>query len=170
MSEATKVFSSKQEKMVADVLGGYPIGGSGAFAGAPGDVKTYDWLVECKTHTEPDQNIFFDLAVWKKIENEAMAMHRRPVLIVDDGSQKENKTWCLCRASNINLSAIISVDLPIKIRKNITCKHDKLVESLNANSKRYLGQFYEAAVYAAEWDNEEVVICPLTTFKELFEK
>ena len=84
MSDSTKAFSTRQEKMVAKQLGGYPVGGSGAMPGVPGDVKTYDWLVECKTHTEPGHNILFNAKVWKKIKEEAMVMHRKPVLVVDD--------------------------------------------------------------------------------------
>ena len=90
-----KEFSTKQEKLIASELGGYPVSGSGARPCAPRDVKTYEWLVECKTHTKPDQSILFDINVWKKITDEAMATHRKPVLVVDDGSQSISRTWCL---------------------------------------------------------------------------
>lgn len=173
MAANNKIFSSKQEKMVAKELGGYQIGGSGAVPCAPGDVKTYEWLVECKTHTEPDHNIFFDLAVWKKIENEAMGMQRKPVLVVDDGSQSAKKTWCLCRQSNLNLSGVVTTDLPVKIRKNISCKHDTLSDTLKKKSKGIVvpgTSFYEHVIYEVEWGDEFVVILPLKTFKELFEK
>ena len=169
-TETTKFYSIKQEKLVAKELGGYPIGGSGAAPGVPGDVRTYDWLVECKTHTSPDHSIAFNLDVWKKIEDEAMAMHRKPVLIVDDGSQTASRTWCLCRANNINLRATISTALPSQIKKNISFKHDKLTEVLKASTKRYIGAFYENAIYETEWGGETVVVMPLSTFKELFEQ
>lgn len=172
MAENNKTFSNKQEKMVAKELGGYPIGGSGAMPGAPGDVKTYEWLVECKTHTKPDHTIFFDLGVWDKIQKEAMAMHRKPVLIVDDGSQSASKTWCLCRSANINLSGVVTTDLPVTIKKNISCKHEKLQTSLKEQTKKIViqGGFYETAVYEANWGGEDVIVLPLATFKELFEK
>lgn len=166
----TKYFSEKQEGLVAKALGGVMIRLSGAGPANPGDVQTYDWLVECKTHTEPDHPIFFDLAVWKKIEDEAMAMHRKPVLIVDDGSQQSSRTWCLCRAANLNLGKVITIDLPIKIRKNISCKEAKLTQMLKENTKRYIGQFYEGAAYLADWGGEEVVVLPLKLFAELFEE
>ncbi len=172
--KSTKDYSSKQEKLVANELGGYPVGMSGAGAANPGDVKTYDWLIECKTHTKPDQSILFDLLVWQKIENEAMGIHRKPVLIVDDGSQSISKTWCLCRSANLNVSGAISGDLPVAIRKNITCKHDKLVNGLKEIAKMGINgnTFYGSSylMYEVKWNNEDVLIMPFATFKELFEK
>lgn len=169
-SETTKFFSNKQEKLIANELGGYPVGLSGAGPANPGDVKTYDWLVECKTHTSPDHSIIFNLDVWKKIEDEAMAMHRKPVLIVDDGSQSLNKTWCLCRSNNLDLSATISADLPSQIKKNISFKHDKLASNLVESTKEFMCDLYEYAVYEAEWGGETVIVMPFKTFKEKFEK
>ena len=166
----TKQYSNKQEKMIAKELGGYQVGMSGAAPANPGDVKTYEWLIECKTHCEPDQNIFFDLNVWNKIKNEAMGMCRKPVLIVDDGSQRAENTWCLCKASNLNLTAIMTADLPVKIRKNISCKNEKLMKSLVDQTARYIGAFYQDGVFEVDWNNEKVIICPLNTFKELFER
>lgn len=170
MSENTKTFSNKQEKMIAKELGGYQIGMSGAAPTAPGDVKTYEWLIECKTHTTSDHPIAFNLDVWKKIEDEAIGMSRKPVLIVDDGSQKADRTWCLCRSINLNLASVITVDLPIKIKKNISCKHDKLHEVLEAALKPYVGAFFETGAFETNWGGEDVIIAPLATFKELFER
>lgn len=174
MAENTKQYSKKQEKLVAKELGGYPVGLSGAGAANPGDVKTYDWLVECKTHTSPDNPIAFNLDVWKKIEAEAMGIQRKPVLIVDDGSQSASRTWCLCRASNLNLSGTIATDLPVSIRKNISCKHDKLSAGLKSviKGKIRTDTFYGLCpvLYETTWADEEVAIMPLKTFKELFEK
>ena len=170
MSETNmKIYSTKQEKMVAKALGGYPVGGSGAMPCAPGDVKNYEWLVECKTHSEPDKSILFNLDVWKKIESEAMGVQRKPVLVVDDGSQTESKTWCLCRANNLNLRAIVSTDLPVTIRKNISCKHDKLKTALKEQTKGIVGEFYENAVFEVNWGGEDVIILPFKLFKEIFE-
>ena len=170
MSEKpTKFYSNKQEKIVAAALGGYKIGGSGAMPGSPGDVKTYDWLVECKTHTTPGKPIFFDINVWSKIKQEAAATYRKPVLVVDDGSQSEKKTWCLCKSSDLNLASMISVSFPVTIRKNISVKHDKLAEALKS-SERYLGEFYKGGVLEVSWDGEDVCVLPLSLFKEIFEQ
>ena len=165
----TKSFSEKQEKMVATVLSGKVVAASGARMD-PGDVSTVEWLAECKTHTTPGHNIFFDLSVWKKICDEAMARHRKPVLIVDDGSQKEKNTWCLCRAINLNQTNLLNVDFPNAIRKNITGDGAKMLKDLAAITKRYVGEFYIGGAYTAIWGDEEVVIMPLTLFKEVIDK
>ena len=171
MDENKKKVSAKQEKMVADALGGYVVGMSGAAPANPGDVKTYDWLIECKTHTTPDHPIFFDIGVWSKICTEAMAMHRKPLLVVDDGSQRIGQTWCLCNSKNLNLTRVIVTDIPVSIRKNISCKHDKLKSALEKNTKRYLGEFYEGAAFEVEgWAKDPVCILPLELFKELMDK
>ena len=170
MAQSTKTFSSKQEKMVARELGGYQIGGSGAMPCAPGDVKTYEWLVECKTHTTPGQNITFNADVWTKIKNEAVGFVRKPVLIVDDGSQSASRTWCLCRTTNLNLATVVTCDLPVKVRKNIICSHDKLADALKEAGKPYIGAFYEGVAFELDWEGDTVVILPLKLFKELFEK
>jgi len=168
--KSTKHYSSIQEKMVAKELGGYQVGGSGAFPTAPGDVTTYEWLIECKTHTEPGHTIFFDLDVWKKIQQEAMAMHRKPVLIVDDGSQSVDKTWCLCRSANLNKASIIATPFPRAIRKNVSAKHEVLRDELEKATKRYIGEFFQGGVYEFDWGGETVNLMPLTVFKEIFEK
>ena len=170
VEKSTKEYSKKQEKMIADELGGYPVGLSGAGPANPGDVRTYDWLVECKTHTAPGHSIFFDIDVWKKIESESLGIHRKTVLVVDDGSQLAENTWCLCRSNNLKLTTSVSIELPVKIRKNITCSNVKLSEALTKATKQYVGTFYENAIFEANWNNESVAIMPLHTFKELFEK
>lgn len=170
MADTARAFSIKQERMVAKQLGGYPVGGSGAMPGVPGDVKTYEWLVECKTHVEPNHSIFFDINVWAKIKGEAMVMHRKPVLIVDDGSQSVDNTWCLCNESDIKCSRLITIDWPTLIRKNITGTNSSLKENLKKQTKRYIGDLYEAGVYEVNWGTNKVLIMPLKTFKEIFNK
>lgn len=171
MARSNKDFSNKQEAMIAKELGGHKIGGSGAAPCAPGDVRTDTWLIECKTHTTPDHSIYFDLEVWQKISKEAMGTHRKPVLIVDDGSQTLEKTWCLCRANNLNLGHTMTTEFPVTIRKNVTCRHDKLMSKLKLQSKGFVfpNGFYTNAGYKVNWNNEEIVILPFEAFKELFE-
>ena len=168
-TDSTKTYSSRQEKLIAKVLEGKVVTGSGARPVDPGDVKSYEWLAECKTHTEPGHTIFFDINVWKKICNEAEGIHRKPVLIVDDGSQKEKYTWCLCRPFNVNLTHVLVLDLPVSVRKNISAKHDKLESTLTSVTKTYLGEFYTGGCYSVNWEGEEVCILPLSTFKEVLD-
>lgn len=165
--ETTKTFSNKQEKMIAKVLGGKVTPASGARM-EPGDVKSDEWLAECKTHTEPGHTIFFDINVWNKICNESMSSMRRPILIVDDGSQKEDKTWCLVRSKDINKSHVFSFDFPVSVRKNISAKHDKLVQSFDP-AKKYLGEFYVGCCFDLTWNNEDVTVIPLSVFKEVID-
>lgn len=171
MANDTKSFSSKQEKLVAQELNGKTVSGSGARPGHPGDVITERWLIECKTHTTPNKSIAFNDTVWKKIKDEAFAMHRKPLLVVDDGSQSLSKTWCLCLAMNINLSRVVTVDFPVSIRKNISCKHDKLKSTLKDSTKQLVSEsgFYNMAAYELTWCEDTVVVMPLSQFKELFE-
>ena len=174
MAQNTKQYSRKQERLVAKELEGCVVSLSGAGPANPGDVRTYEWLVECKTHTTPDHPITFNLDVWKKLQNEAMGVQKKPVLIVDDGSQTISKTWCLCKAANLNLAGSISTDLPVTIRKNISCKHDKLSTALKAviKGKIHTDSFYgmSPVLYEVNWGDDVVVVLPLTTFKELIEK
>ena len=165
--ESTKVFSAKQEKLVAEILGGKVVVGSGSRPVDPGDVKSYDWLAECKTHVEPGHTIFFDSAVWAKICKEADGTHRKPVLIVDDGSQKEVNTWCLCKPFNIDCSHLLSIDYPFPIRKNISARNDKLKSILDSTIKSYLGEFYIGGYYEVEWEGQIVAVMPISTFKEV---
>lgn len=167
--QSTKSFSTKQEKMIAKVLDGKVVPASGARHVDPGDVKSYEWLAECKTHTEPGHTIFFDAKVWRKICDEAMALHRKPVLIVDDGSQKEKTTWCLCQPFNIDCSHLLVLDFPVAIKKNISAKHDKLNEIMQTSTKSYLGEFYIGSYYEVNWEGKGLAILPLSTFKEVLD-
>lgn len=90
-----KQASSIQEKQVAIILGGSVVSGSGARAGHPGDVTLDKYIVECKTHTKPDHRVVFKDSVWRKLKHEAFGVFKYPVLVVDDGSQRIDHTWCM---------------------------------------------------------------------------
>lgn len=91
---SNKESSNLQESTVAKYLGWKVVSGSGARPFHVGDVVSEDWLGECKTHNTSRNAITFNLNVLKKISDEAMSKHRFPVLIVDDGSQQVDNTWC----------------------------------------------------------------------------
>ena len=46
---ATRYYSSRQEKKVANAVNGKQVANSGATSFNKGDVTTDDWLIECKT-------------------------------------------------------------------------------------------------------------------------
>ena len=54
---STRYFSSKQEKAVAKAVGGKKTANSGATPFQKGDVRTDNWLIECKTKTSPSESM-----------------------------------------------------------------------------------------------------------------
>jgi hypothetical protein len=96
---ATKDYSIKQEKMIADYLGWDCVVASGARPCHPGDVASDYWLGECKTHVKPNSKIAFVFREWQKICEEAMSKGKFAVLFVDDGSQQASTTWCMIEAN-----------------------------------------------------------------------
>ena len=104
MEHSLKYYSNLQESKIASALGWKQVSGSGSRPFAPGDIKSNNWLGECKTHMKPDQPILFYFDVWDKIVDEASSQFRNPVLFVDDGSQKLSNTYCLIDISNYGIS------------------------------------------------------------------
>lgn len=165
---ATKDFSSVQESKVADALGWKVVTGSGARPCVPGDVRSDKWLGECKTHTEPGQRIFFDLAVWEKIQHEADVQHRSPALIVDDGSQDLNKTWVLCRAVSISYEDMAQVDPNFAIRKNISFDHTKVADYMKSLYKTSGGSIvFNHMCMEIRWGGQIVCVLPFTEFMKV---
>lgn len=170
---ATKDFSSKQEKMIADYLGWSVVSGSGAAACFPGDVISDEWLGECKTHVERGQKILFNKKVWDKICDEAMVKRRFPVLFTDDGSQKSGKTWCLFASKHLDFSECRPV-MPLCLcklhgqGKNISFDHSEMLDLYNQEQKEFPERIQ---VFLGSWNTkEDVVVVPLETFKEIIEK
>lgn len=73
--------SVQQEKRLAVDIGGRRVAGSGALQGMKGDVKEEDWLVEAKMTKANRYSL--TLAVFRKIECEAIRAGRRPVLALE---------------------------------------------------------------------------------------
>ena len=165
----TKYYSNKQEKILASELGWAKIGGSGAAPCAPGDIRASEWLGECKTHTK-ESAILFDLGVWNKIKEEAYSRMKKPVLFVDDGSQKPDNTWCVCLAKNINASSLMLTDLPMAVKKNITFKDKEAKSALKEVADIYVGEFYTGVAFEYEWNGETVLVMTFETFKGIYKK
>jgi len=91
----TKDKSYIQEKMIANYLGWDVVSGSGARPHHPGDIKSDEWLGECKTHMKEVSIIHFDFRVYNKLMNEAMSQMRKPVLFVDNGVSDSRNTYVL---------------------------------------------------------------------------
>lgn len=159
MSQSNKYFSDKQEKLVANTLGWKQVSGSGARPFHYGDVISDEWLAECKTHTEPNQPIFFSKEVWEKIQAEAVIHQRKPVLIVDNGSQTYENTWCLIHNHNVDWSVYSLYDTKIIDTSNLTFKNEELQNLYSSLDYHYLYKF--------KWNNKLVVIVPFGRFKDM---
>ena len=76
MNKPTRFYSNRQEKAVARKLGGRQVANSGATAFSKGDVRTDDWLIECKTATAEKQSFSIKRSWLDKNREEAFAMRK----------------------------------------------------------------------------------------------
>ena len=83
----TRYFSDRQEKRVAKRVRGKQISNSGATSFSKGDVKTDNWLIECKTCTSPKSSMSVKKDWLTKNTEEAFAMRRNySAVAIDFGS------------------------------------------------------------------------------------
>ena len=134
-----KVYSDKQEKLVASYLGWNLVTGSGARPNHPGDVISDEWLGECKTHTTEGHDIYFNFEVFQKIIDEASSQFKKAVLFTDDGSQKANHTWCIApiEAFSLDIDSLKQheyVDILDYINKAAFTKSRSWIEAASTNS------------------------------------
>lgn len=158
---STKDYSSVQEKTIAEYLGWEVVSGSGARPTIPGDIKSEEFLGECKTHTKPDQDIVFHLDVWNKLKDEASSHMKFPVLLVDDGSQKLSNTWCMLLF--IPMGDYQIVDAPSFIRFNlqsISFKNDMM----NKYHDKKLRSSSDSVFYEVEFGGSIVYITRISEF------
>lgn len=93
-----KASSKLQEKRVANEIGGRTTPASGALWGSKADVKSEQFLVECKT----TKNSYYSLNVktWEKIKKEAISEGLRiPVMCIDLNNGK--KRYAVMRTNDI---------------------------------------------------------------------
>lgn len=105
---STKDYSSLQEKKIARLLGWSVVAASGARRFHPGDIRSDEWLGECKTHVTAGSKIVFKTDVWNKLVEEAKSEFKFPVYISDDGSQEISRTWCMFNPVAFQLPATSS--------------------------------------------------------------
>lgn len=151
-----KIYSDKQEKLVAKHTNGRQISGSGARPFAPGDVESDEWLFECKTHTTPGHKISFKEDVWKKIQEEAMMRHKYPAYVVDDGSQLASNQKVLFSNCPEDLLPFPKQDIQKFVKAAITFRLEDTPSS--------------SVIYRADWCGKEVYIVSLKYFEEIFTK
>lgn len=76
MNHPTRFYSARQENKVAKAVGGKRTANSGATTFSKGDVRTEQWLIECKT-CEKEQKSFSIKREWlEKNRDEAFAMNK----------------------------------------------------------------------------------------------
>lgn len=162
-----KYFSNKQEQMIASYLGWGQVTGSGARPFAPGDVNSYNWLGECKTHDTERSNIAFIKAHWFKIVEEANAKHRYPVLFVDNGTQSSNNTWVMTNLSIFDPEVLNIIDG----LKNTSTKGNSLTFDLDTATVLYKQSAVNGKinVFTIHWD-KDLAVMPLSTFREFIEE
>lgn len=160
MTKPTKYYSLKQERMIANYLGWSVVVASGARTFNPGDICSKDYLGECKTHMSKRSQIAIKKSVWRKISSEAMSTFKKPILFVDNGTQKIKDTWCVI--PNCKLPDSIYVSLLDGIRDSntqISFDHEIFANFVHEN---------ECAEFFI--DNKSLLLMRLETFKDLIDK
>lgn len=76
MKHPTRWYSDKQEKKVARIVSGKQTSNSGATAFRKGDCFNDNWLIECKTLTEPKKSHSIKKEWLEKNAEEAFAMNK----------------------------------------------------------------------------------------------
>lgn len=150
MSNSTKTYSCKQEALIAKSLGWFTVVASGARINHPGDVKSNEWLGECKTHVKFQDKIIFKSSVWKKLLDEAVSCFKHPVYFVDNGTQSLEHTWCLFIA-NMDIGDIDVKKFPNNIQENIIFSDSQLPHGL----------------YSIRFNNQFLYISDFDTFRRL---
>lgn len=91
MNRPTRFFSHNQEKQVAKAIGGKQVANSGAAAFSKGDVRTEQFIIECKTSTSDKQSFSIKEEWLKKNKEEAFAMNKLySALAFNFGPNREN--------------------------------------------------------------------------------
>ena len=86
----TRYFSNKQEKSVAKAIGGKQTANSGATAFSKGDVRTDEWLIECKTKMSNCNSMTIQKEWIEKNEEEAFSMGKSYSAIAFDFGDGKN--------------------------------------------------------------------------------
>ena len=86
----TRYYSNKQEKKVAKAVGGKQTANSGATSFSKGDVRTDDWLIECKTKVSDSKSFSIKKEWLLKNREEMFAMGKSYNALVFDYGDGNN--------------------------------------------------------------------------------
>jgi hypothetical protein len=95
MNRPTRFYSNKQEKQVAKAIRGKQVVNSGATAFSKGDVKTDEWLVECKTATTAKASFSIKKEWLQKNREEAFAMGKSYNALAFDFGTSNNRYYII---------------------------------------------------------------------------
>jgi hypothetical protein len=169
----TKLYSNKQEQLVAKYLNGSVTSGSGARPFTPGDVDNSIFLVECKTHVKPQTKIVFNKKHWDKINIESRSKNRYPLLITDNGTQTIDNTWVLCNLNIIpsDCRSSISGFVSTSNTNNTITFNNSITKDLFAKSSSS-AQYSLDKIYYFEylWSGKAIAIMPITEFGKFIER
>lgn len=167
MAMNKKEFSAKQEKMVADYMGWRVVTGSGSRPFTPGDVNSYNFLVECKTHVKPQDNIVFYKNHWHKIFTEAQGVHRFPALVTDNGTQQSKYTWVA-----IPQGALPDGSHEILGWKNTSRSNNTITFDSYDTMELFRAQYVDGEInhLSAKFDQCQIAIMPLNEFREFYHR
>ncbi len=157
-----KLYSSKQERLVANYLDWEVVSGSGARF-QPGDVISETWLGECKTHSRPGFRIEFIGKVWNKIYMESVSQMKRPAYFVDDGSQRVNHTWVMTRW--LPLDTVKVVEYPGSVNESFAFDGTTMYNELT----RVFDLKDDAVVFELKFHDDTVWVTNLEMFKKIVE-
>lgn len=92
-NQTIKQKSVQQENLVAEICGGRVQPGSGSSIYAKGDVKTQDYLIECKRTDKRSIGLKVD---WlEKITEEARTAGKRPMMSLEFEDTRYEQQWFL---------------------------------------------------------------------------
>lgn len=91
----TRYYSNKQEKQVAQAVGGRQTANSGATPFQKGDILTNNMLLECKTKTSPSESISIKKEWLVKNESERVFMGKKYSAIAFNFGPDENNYYII---------------------------------------------------------------------------
>lgn len=90
---STRFYSSQQEKQVAKSINGKCQSNSGATLFSKGDVKTDNWLFECKTCMTEKQSFNIKKEWLDKLKQESFAMNKEFFALVFNFGIENNENY-----------------------------------------------------------------------------
>lgn len=95
LPKPTRYYSNRQEKQVAQAVGGRQTANSGATPFQKGDILTNNMLLECKTKTSPSESISIKKEWLVKNESERVFMGKKYSAIAFNFGPDENNYYII---------------------------------------------------------------------------